>query len=312
MSTTPLPFTKMEGIGNDYVYVDGFRYPVAKPEKLAPIVSDRHFGVGADGLILILPADEGRIEDGFLRMRMFNADGSEAEMCGNGIRCVARYAFSRGLTSKRELRIQTLGGQKEIVLNGTGKDVLSVRVDMGEPRLRPDEIPLAIAGGETKNVPVEIGGETFLFTAVNMGNPHAVIFVPEITDRLVHQVGPQIERHPLFPKRTNVEFIEVKDRSTLRMRVWERGSGETLACGTGACASLVAAVSLGLAERRATIELLGGNLEIFWPDEAQAKAAGVRPGRVYMTGPTRIVFDGVIEVDGELLTPSSAQSAKGA
>ena len=302
MNTVRLPFTKMEGLGNDYVYVNGFLHDVLQPEKLSQLVADRHFGIGGDGLIIILPSPDGAAADGFFRMRMFNADGSEAEMCGNGIRCVGRYVFDKGLTKQRTLRISTRAGVKELQLAGSGGKVTGVRVDMGEPELRCEKVPVNLACDRAVDVPLEIAGEELRFTAVSMGNPHALIFVSEITDRHVHQLGPIIENHALFPKRTNVEFLQVKSRSELKMRVWERGSGETLACGTGACAAAVAAIILGHCDRKVTVELLGGNLEIFWPDGGPdkkfAEAEGILPGRVYMTGPAELVFEGTIEVDG--------------
>ena len=272
-------FTKMQGCGNDYVYVDCFRDPApADPAALAVAVSDRHFGIGSDGLILIGPSS---VADA--RMRMFNADGSEAEMCGNGLRCVAKYVHDHGIARKPSLKMETGRGIQAVELEVEGGKARRVTIDMGEPILGGPSIPTTLPGDPPRDVPLEVEGETFRVTCVSVGNPHCVIFVPEITDRLVLEVGPKIERHPAFPKRVNVEFILVHSPSEATMRVWERGSGETLACGTGACAVAVAGALTGRFGRRVTIHLRGGDLELHWSEG---------DGRVYMTGPAVEVYSG--------------------
>ncbi len=281
MGVTALRFTKMEGLGNDYIYVNGFDEKL-DPERLpqlAVAVSDRHFGVGSDGLILILPSDKADF-----RMRMFNADGSEGEMCGNGIRCFSRYVYDRGLTKKTCFEVETGAGliRPEIILRDG--QVYGVRVDMGEPRLVPEQIPIRGQGpGPVIDHRLEACGEEFSGTAVSMGNPHFTVFVDDVAGVDLERVGGPIETHPDFPRRVNVHFAQVLGPSEIRMRTWERGSGITLACGTGACATLVAAALTGRAGRQATVYLPGGPLEIEW-------AAG---NRVYMTGPANFVCDGV-------------------
>ena len=272
-------FTKMQGLGNDYVYVNCFEEAVENPSELAIRVSDRHFGVGSDGLILIRPSDKADFW-----MDMYNADGSSSQMCGNGIRCVAKYVHDRGLTDKTEFTIESGGAIKtmRLTLNPDGSTAL-VSVGMGAPILTPSEVPVLGEGERFVDVPVEVDGKAWHLTAVSMGNPHAVTFVDDVDCLDLEAIGPAFEHHAIFPERTNTEFIRVIDRKTLQMRVWERGSGETLACGTGACASLVAAVLNGLAEREATLQLRGGDLHIHW-DEAT--------NEVYMTGPATFVFDG--------------------
>ena len=272
-------FTKMQGLGNDYVYVNCFEETIENPSDLAIRVSDRHFGVGSDGLILIRPSDKADFW-----MDMYNADGSSSQMCGNGIRCVAKYVHDRGLTDKTEFTIESGGAIKtmKLTLNPDGSTAL-VTVGMGAPILTPAAIPVQGEGERFIDVPVEVDGKVWHLTAVSMGNPHAVTFVDDVDGLALEAIGPAFENHSIFPERTNTEFIRVIDRKTLQMRVWERGSGETLACGTGACASLVAAVLNGLAEREATLQLRGGDLHIRW-DEAT--------GEVYMTGPATFVFDG--------------------
>ncbi|BDG60666.1 diaminopimelate epimerase [Caldinitratiruptor microaerophilus] len=277
-------FTKMEGLGNDYIFIDNFaeRLPEEEFPVLARAVSDRHFGVGADGLIVILPPTEPGFD---LRFRMFNADGSEGEMCGNGMRSFARLAFERGLVRKTRIRVQTLAGPvvPEIVLDEAGR-VQGVRVDMGPPRLRSTEIPLT--GPERGPVlaeTVEAAGESFTFAAVSMGNPHIVIFTDADLDRIdLAHVGPALEHHPLFPQRTNVHFVRPEGPGELRMRTWERGSGITLACGTGACAALVAASLTGRSGRTADVHLPGGTLRVEWAED----------GHVYQTGPANEVCRG--------------------
>ncbi|MBQ8072708.1 MAG: diaminopimelate epimerase [Clostridia bacterium] len=276
-----MKFTKMQGIGNDYIYLDCVRGPVPRdPSALARRVSDRHFGIGGDGLVLILPGDEADF-----RMRMYNADGSEAEMCGNASRCVGKYVYDRGLTDRTEVRLETGAGVKMLRLllkNGT---VSAVQVDMGAPALRPEQIPARMDddSGALIHVPMQVADRVFQVTCVSMGNPHCVVFQDEVEDWPIESWGPRFEHHSAFPRRINTEFARVLDRETIRMRVWERGSGETLACGTGACATLVAAVLNGLTEREATLKLNGGDLRIRW-DEAS--------GHVLMTGPAAFVFDG--------------------
>jgi len=272
-------FTKMQGAGNDYIYVDCFSQPIpSDPAALARAVSDRHFGVGADGLILICP-----VEGADAEMRMFNADGSYSEMCGNGIRCVAKFVHDHGLAVRDQLKITSAGKPFLLDLELRAGKVERVRVDMGEPILTSSQIPTTLPGDPPVDAPFEIAGRTLAVTCVSMGNPHCVTYVDSATDELVLGVGPKIETDPRFPKRTNVEFIEVLNRETVRQRTWERGSGETLACGTGACAVCVAGVLTGRTERRITSKLLGGDLQLEW-DEAT--------NHVFMTGPAAEVFTG--------------------
>lgn len=268
----------MHGAGNDYVYIDCMKGAPAHPEQLAISMSDRHFGIGSDGLVLILPS---QVAD--FRMRMFNADGSEAQMCGNASRCVGKYVYDNGLTDKTEITLETKAGIKPMRLTVVDGKVSSVRVDMGEPVLEPIRIPVALSGGRAVAVPLELPGAAFTMTCVSMGNPHAVVFVPRLDEVDVHKWGPIAECHPLFPERSNIEFAEVLSPEEITMRVWERGAGETLACGTGACATLVAAVLNGLAGRSARLRLLGGNLDITWSDD---------DNHVYMSGGAVTVFDG--------------------
>lgn len=285
-------FTKMHGLGNDYVYIDCIMQDCAALmddlPRIARFMSDRHFGVGADGIVLILPST---IAD--FKMRMFNSDGSEAEMCGNAIRCVGKYVFDRGLTSKTDISIETLAGVKSLSMKVRDGTVELVKVDMGCPILDCKRIPVRTNKAAFISQPVEVDGQTFEITCVSMGNPHAVIYVPDLTDLQLEKVGPKIENHPLFPNRINVEFVQVVDSQTLKMRVWERGSGETMACGTGACAALVASVLNGISRRRATVKLLGGDLVVEWDQD---------DGHVYMTGPAVNVFDG--EIDLSVLSAS--------
>ena len=269
--------TKMQGLGNDYIYVNCLEETVTEPEELARRISDRHFGVGSDGLVLILPCEEADF-----RMRMFNADGSESEMCGNATRCIAKYIHDRGLSDKEEISLMTGAGIKILKLFLKDGKTESVRVDMGEPELNAPKIPVNLPEGRVISQPIEVCGQHFRMTCVSMGNPHAVIFVDDADSFDVHRIGAALEIHPLFPRKTNVEFVTVKDREHLRMRVWERGSGETLACGTGACASLVATVLNGLCERKAVLELNGGPLTVEWDPETN---------HVYQEGPAEFVFD---------------------
>ena len=271
-------FTKMHGLGNDYVYVNGFAEQVDDPVALARAVSDRHFGIGGDGLILILPSDKADC-----RMRMFNADGSEAQMCGNGIRCVAKYVYDHDIARRTTLNVETLAGIIDLDLFVAGGVVERVCVKMGEPRLQREQIPMRGAPGEVINEPLLVNGETFDVTAVSMGNPHCVVFVDAVGSFDVAHWGPLFEHHDAFPERVNTEFIQVDDRESFSMRVWERGSGETLACGTGAAAAAVACHLTGRTGRRVTGHLLGGPLELEW----QAS-----DNQVLMTGPAVEVFSG--------------------
>lgn len=278
-----LPFVKMHGIGNDYVYVDAFAHRVADPVALARRVSPRRTGIGSDGLILIAPSE---VAD--CRMEMYNADGSRGAMCGNGIRCVGKYAFEHGLTRANPMRIETDSGVKHLALTLRAGRVTEVTVDMGEPILDGTVIPVA-ATGRVVDAPLDVDGVTWRVTCVSMGNPHCVVFTPDVESLDLERLGPPFEQHPFFPARVNTEFVRVDTPTLLRMRVWERGSGETAACGTGACAALVAAVLTGRAERRATLRLNGGDLAIEWRES---------DGHVVMTGAAEEVFHGEIEVDG--------------
>ncbi|GAB5404280.1 MAG: diaminopimelate epimerase [Aureliella sp.] len=278
-----MKFTKMHGAGNDYVYIDCFQETLPEPaSSLAVKVADRRFGVGGDGLILIEPSD---VADA--RMRMFNADGSEAEMCGNGIRCVAKFVYDHGIAQKDDLAIETGNGVLQLALQTKatekGKRVSQVTVDMGKPILQPAEIPTTISTDRVVNQEVEFGGTTLRVTTVSMGNPHCVIFVPEATDELVLGLGPKIETDSRFPARTNVEFVEVISPGELRQRTWERGSGETWACGTGASAVCVAGVLTGNCDREVLIHLLGGDLNLRWDADSE---------HVFMTGGATEVFSG--------------------
>ena len=272
-------FTKMHGAGNDYVYVNCFDEPVPRDiPSTAIALSDRHTGVGGDGLVLICPSE---VADA--RMRMFNADGSESEMCGNAIRCVAKYVSDRGIARKPELKIETGRGILTMQLfTGAGGKVEQVTVNMGAPILESARIPTTLPGDPPQNAKLEVAGKTIDVTCVSMGNPHCVTFVDEVNDDWVLRVGPQIERHPAFPRRVNAEFIQVVSRDEFIMRVWERGSGETLACGTGACASAVAGALTGRTNRTVTAHLRGGDLKLEWAST----------GEVFMTGPATEVFSG--------------------
>ena len=268
-----MDFTKMQGCGNDFVLIDGFKNKHDISAPLVKSICHRRFGVGADGLIVALPSEKAD-----LRMQFFNPDGSEAEMCGNGIRCFARFVKKRNITDKDALSVETLAGIIKTEITGE-----NVRVDMGEPRLDGARIPVNVPKSTVINQDIWVEQKHFRMTCVSMGNPHCVIFVPEITDELVLQWGPQIEKHGMFPKKTNVEFVEVINSKELKMRVWERGAGETLACGTGACATAIAASLIKAADRSSTVHLLGGDLHIEWSEQNN---------RVYMTGPAQFVFEG--------------------
>ena len=274
-----MKFTKMQGIGNDYIYVNCFEEQIDDIPALAVSMSDRHFGVGSDGLVLIMPS-----KTADFRMRMFNADGSEAEMCGNAIRCVGKYVYDNGLTDKTELSVETLAGIKYLKLFVENGSVQQATVNMGKPVLTPQLIPVDSTGDDFINKAITVGGQEYAISCVSMGNPHAVTYMDDVAGLEIEKIGPLFEHHPIFTRRTNTEFVKVIDRKTLQMRVWERGAGETLACGTGACATLVASVLNGLCERKATVRLLGGNLEIEW-NEAD--------GCVYMTGGATTVFEGI-------------------
>ena len=278
-----LEFTKMQGLGNDYIYIDATKIRIKNPSMLAKYMSDRHFGVGADGLILILPSSKADFS-----MRMFNADGSEAEMCGNGIRCVAKFVYDKCLTDKKIITVDTKAGIKTLTLNVVGKYVDTVKVDMGIPKYESECIPVISNTKIAKNLKIEILDKIFDVTCVSMGNPHTVIFVDDVDSFDVKKYGELIEKNEMFPQRTNVEFVEIKDTSNIKMRVWERGTGETLACGTGACASVVACVLNGLTSRNVRVQLLGGNLDILYNDN----------NHVYMTGPAKTVFEGkLVDLD---------------
>lgn len=273
-------FTKMQGCGNDYVYLNCFELPLPKdPAELARKMSDRHFGIGSDGLILICPSDSGADA----RMRMFNADGSESEMCGNGLRCVAKYVHDHGIRKAPQLKIQTGRGNLTVDLEVKGGKAERVTVNMGKPILEGAMIPTKLLGNPPVEVPLAIAGKELHVTAVSMGNPHCVTFVEKATDELVLGIGPKIENSPMFPARTNVEFIEVISPTEVRQRTWERGSGETLACGTGASAVCVAGVLTGRTKRKIINHLLGGDLELEWRES---------DGCVYKTGPAVEVFSG--------------------
>ncbi|MDO8434626.1 MAG: diaminopimelate epimerase [Candidatus Binatus sp.] len=289
-----LEFTKMHGCGNDYIYVVATRTRPADPAALSVRLSDRHFGVGGDGLIMLAPSSNAD-----LRMEMYNADGSRGDMCGNGIRCLARLAFERGIVRANPMIVETDAGLKTVSLKLEGRQVVAATVDMGEPILEGREIPVN-AEGRIIDYPLEVAGQIEQITAVSMGNPHCVIFVGDdavfgLGDLDFAALGRKFEHHPFFPKRVNTEFIQPISRTRLKMRVWERGSGETWACGTGACAALVGAVLTGHAERAATVELRGGNLEIEW------RESGPDANHVFMTGNAIEVFRGGIELGADEL-----------
>lgn len=271
-------FTKMEGCGNDYIYINCFDKNIPAPSALAIAMSDRHFGIGSDGLILILP-DE--ITD--FRMRMFNSDGTESEMCGNGIRCFGKYVYDRGLTNKTEISINTLAGIRYLKLNLKDDIVDTITVDMGEPILNPELIPVKSEKNPVIDEKIQILDKEFLFSCVSMGNPHAVTVVDNVDNFPVEKYGSIVENDEHFPKRVNVGFVEIVDRQHLKLRVWERGAGETFACGTGSCAAVVAMALSEKCERSVNVEVLGGKLDINWKED----------NHVYMTGPAEFVFDGV-------------------
>lgn len=276
-----MQFTKMHGLGNDFIIIDNRDETISDYSNLAETLCRRHFSIGADGIILIMKSNQADI-----KMRIFNSDGSEAQMCGNGIRCFAHFAHKNNIITKKNMTVETLAGiiKPEITEYIDDKKSM-VRVDMGKPRLRRHEIP--VYGEDSPRVvdePIEVEGVKFLFTGVSMGNPHCIIFVDEITDEMVRRFGPIIEKHPLFPEKTNVEFIKVHSPQHIQFRVWERGAGETLACGTGACASVVAGIMKGLLDKEVKVSLPGGDLMIKWEES----------GNVIMTGPAEEAFSGTI------------------
>lgn len=277
-----MKFTKMHGLGNDYVYVNCFEEKIGNPPAVARFVSDRHFGIGSDGLIMINPSKTADFE-----MEMYNADGSRGEMCGNGIRCVAKYVYDYGLTDKTQISVETLGGIKYLDLTVEDGKVSLVKVDMGKPELEADLIPIISEREKVIDEPIEVDGKEYHMTGVSMGNPHAVIYVDDVKGLDLEKIGPKFENHERFPKRINTEFVHCIDRQTVEMRVWERGSGETLACGTGACAVAVSSILNNLTDTQVTVKLLGGDLQIEWDREKD---------RVFMTGPATVVFDGVIDI----------------
>ena len=277
-----IEFVKMHGLGNDYVYIDAINQNINNRSELAKKVSDRHFGIGSDGMILICKSD---IAD--FRMQMFNSDGTEAEMCGNGIRCVGKFVYDNGYTNKEDIEIETLAGVKKLKLFVQNGKVEKVKVDMGEPILEPNKIPVISNEEPVKNLNLNILDRNYKFTCVSMGNPHAVTFIDEDVNEFdIEKYGKLVEINEVFPQRTNVEFLNIINKNTIKMRVWERGAGETLACGTGACASAVASFLNGFTERKVTVELLGGNLEIEWNEEDD---------HIYMTGPATTVYKGIYE-----------------
>lgn len=277
-----MKFTKMHGLGNDYVYVNCFEEKIENPSETAKFVSDRHFGVGSDGLIMINPSEKADFE-----MEMYNADGSRGEMCGNGIRCVAKYVYDYGLTDKTRISVETLGGIKYLDLTVKNGKAELIKVDMGKPVLEARDIPIVSAKERVIDEPLVVNQVEYRMTGVSMGNPHIVIFTEDVKGLNLEKKGPEFENHERFPNRVNTEFARVIDRKTVEMRVWERGSGETLACGTGACAVAVAAILNGLTEDSVTVRLLGGDLFIEWDKKAD---------KVYMTGPATVVFDGEIHL----------------
>ncbi len=275
-------FTKMQGCGNDYIYIDGRaeRIPQEEKPELVRRLSDRHFGIGGDGVIFINPFVGADFE-----MEMYNADGTRAEMCGNGIRCVGKYVYDKGLTDKTDISVISAGKVKYLTLFVRNGKVETVKVNMGAPELTTALVPVLGDQEQTVDEPISVRGREYRMTCVSMGNPHAVVFVNDVESLAIEEIGPYFENHERFPARTNTEFVQVIDKNTVRMRVWERGTGETLACGTGACATVVACVLNRLTEETVTVELLGGSLDITWDREANL---------VYMTGPAVTVFEGSV------------------
>lgn len=274
-----IEFTKMHGLGNDYFFVESAKFPIADPPAVSRAMSDRHLGVGSDGLILIMPGQNGAE----FTMRIFNADGSEAETCGNGLRCFAKYVYERGLTKNTEFVIDTLAGPNRVVLSTENGNVASVRSNMGQPKFDRDEIPMVGAPGRVLEEPIDVDGETMHVTCANIGNPHAVFFVDDATAIPLAEIGPKVENHPSFPERTNVEFVAVQDRENIVMRIWERGSGITMASGSGSCGAALAAMITDRIDRRVKVHLVYGALTIEWAED----------GCVYQEGPATEVFSGV-------------------
>ena len=278
-----MKFTKMHGIGNDYVYVNCFEETVENPSETAKFVSDRHFGIGSDGLILIKPSQVADCE-----MDMYNADGSQGAMCGNGVRCVAKFVYDAGIAKKDRISVATKSGIKYVEVFAENGKAVSVRVNMGAPILRAEEVPMVCEKDTAVAYPLEVDGSVWNVTAVSMGNPHAVVYIDDVDGLEIEKIGPAFEHHPAFPDRVNTEFVRVIDRHTVQMRVWERGSGETLACGTGACAVAVSSILNGFVEDgEVTVKLLGGDLRIEWDRQENT---------VYMTGPATTVFEGEISL----------------
>ena len=275
-----MEFTKMHGIGNDYVYVNCFKEKVENPAKVAMFVSDRHLGIGGDGLILIKPSQVADFE-----MDMYNADGSRGAMCGNGIRCVAKYVYDYGLTNKTQISIDTPSGIKYLNLTVEAGKAVLIKVNMGKAELAAAKVPIISTKEEVIDEPIEIDGQEYNITAISMGNPHVVVYMEDIKNLEIEKIGSKFENNEMFPDRVNTEFVKVLDEDTVEMRVWERGSGETLACGTGACAVAVASALNGYTKDKVTVKLLGGDLQIEWDRENNL---------VYMTGPATVVFDGTI------------------
>lgn len=275
-------FTKMQGIGNDYIYIDCYHNKIDAPVPLALKLSDRHFGVGSDGLILIQPSD---VAD--CKMDMYNADGSRGKMCGNGIRCVGKYVYERNICKKETLTVETLSGIKSLHLEISNDQVSAIEVNMGEPVFKASEIPVDFPKEQVQNEPVSIGGTSYTITCVSMGNPHCIVYVDDVESLPLEKIGPLFENHPMFPERINTEFVQVIGKNELKMRVWERGSGETLACGTGACAAACASVWNGVADSQVTMHLKGGDLHIRWDRENN---------QIFMKGPAEFVFDGTVEI----------------
>jgi len=275
----PIEFTKMHGLGNDYLFIEGTKHPIEDPADLSRRMSERHLGVGADGIILILPGGNGAD----FTMRIFNADGSEAETCGNGIRCFAKYVFERGMTDKTSFVIDTLAGPNKVVVQARGGQVVSVRSNMGRPRFERAEIPMLGAPGRVIDEDLQLPGQTLKVTCANIGNPHAVFFVDDATAVPLAKIGPKVETHPKFPQRTNVEFVTVQDRGNIIMRIWERGSGITMASGSGSCGAALASMITDRVDRRVNVHLVYGALTIEWADN----------GFVYQEGPATEVYSGV-------------------
>ena len=279
-----MKFTKMQGAGNDYVYINGFTEKIAQEEKPEWVrkVSDRHFGIGSDGAIFINPSDVADFE-----MEMYNADGTRSEMCGNGIRCVGKYVYDKGLTDKTQFTVVSAGKIKVLDLTVENGKATLIKVNMGEPILEAKQVPVVSDSEEVIDEPIYISevDETYNMTCVSMGNPHAVVFMDEVENLAIEKIGPYFENHIRFPNRTNTEFVKVLDRNNVQMRVWERGTGETLACGTGCCATAVACILNGHTEEEVTVHVLGGKIKIFWDRESNL---------IYMTGPAETVFEGEI------------------